>query len=349
MPGSLKHLRKAGVEQVPVQPRFRPAAADGNMITVVYLGSGGLALIKDSSAILIDPFFSHQPVNRIARSLFAGKKERATYYSDDESISAGMDAVADASGGGPVRVSAIVSSHSHYDHLMDIPAVFQRLEGKPKLLISASSYNIIHHAIDTSKVTILEKHMSRQGDEDHRSPIALTGRTKINVYPVLSGHNPHFRHVSFFSGEQVSPQSDLKTPFSRSRANLWLEGNTFSFIFDYLDERDSIELRVFIQSSSCNAPRGIPPPQLSSRPADIAFLGVVSYHFSPTYPCALLDAVRPKQIVWVHWEDFFRRYTRKPRTVRGTDIPGFFGMPCVQPYKNSGKILWPRAGINLLY
>jgi hypothetical protein len=125
-----------------------------------------------------------------------------------------------------------------------------------------------------------------------------------------------------------------------------LEGNTFSFLIDYLDATGNIDLRIFIQSSSGNPPAGIPPLALvKNHPVDLAFLGMASYHFSSEYPCTLLEAIKPKEVVWIHWEDFFRKYTKKPKTVRGTDVVGFFDIPCVKPYKENKKILLPWPGV----
>jgi hypothetical protein len=81
----------------------------------------------------------------------------------------------------------------------------------------------------------------------------------------------------------------------------------------------------------------------------MAFLGVVSYQFSSDYPCSLLQALKPKEVVWIHWEDFFRKYTKEPKTIRGTDVVKFFDLPCVKPYKSKALLPWPGVTLDISY
>jgi hypothetical protein len=87
---------------------------------------------------------------------------------------------------------------------------------------------------------------------------------------------------------------------------------------------------------------------VKDRNVDIAFLGVASYHFSSDYPCTLLGSIKPQKVVWIHWEDFFRRYTKKPKTVRGTDVAGFFELPCLKPYAEN-FLPWPGVVFDVGY
>jgi hypothetical protein len=228
---------------------------------------------------------------------------------------------------------------------MDVPAIFEKLDKTPQVFINRSGFNTCHNVINVDKMVTLENHMTTQ--EVSRPPIELkTSRGKISIYPILSEHNPHFKNIKFFSGSKTTAVDYFRNPYQKTRANDWLEGNTFSFLVDYIDANGDIEFRIFIQSSSCNPPAGIPPAQLlQNRNVDMAFLGVVSYQFSPDYPCSLLQALKPKEVVWIHWEDFFRKYTKKPKTVRGTDVVKFFDRPCVSPYKS--KALLPSPGVTL--
>ena len=59
-----------------------------------------------------------------------------------------------------------------------------------------------------------------------------------------------------------------------------------------------------------------------------------------------MQAIQAKEIVWIHWEDFFRKYSKDPKTLRGTDVVKFFDIPCVKPYKPKALLPWPGAGYN---
>lgn len=343
-PRSLERLRRVGV--TPEKEDFTDSLQSntGRQIQATYLGCGGLLLQKGDDAILIDPFFSNQKTGRIGRSVFLGRSGKAIIRPDRKMVDLGIATMKKHLGNG--RLHAIVSAHSHYDHLMDIPAVYQYFRKEPKLLLTRSGYNIIHHTVDSSDVWLSEEL------ENPVSPKPFeiqTSSGSIRIYPVRADHNPHFRHVKFFSGAQPNPVDDLRDAEGKTKANLWLEGNTFSFLIDFIAPDGSVDFRAFVQSSSCHPPAGIPPDALREREVDIAFLGVVSYHFSPGFPCELMKAIRPRKIMWIHWEDFFRRYDRKPKTVRGSDISGFFRIPCVDSRKKSDKILWPRVNMTLVY
>ena len=336
-PGNLKTLEK---HDIPYQSQRTTVdlPQTSAAIIVQYTGCGGLYILKDNQAIIVDPFFSNQKVMRIGSSMFSGKRKLA---SDSRMIDAGIKTMEDATGKLHERVIAILTAHSHYDHLMDVPMVFAKLDEKPPVYVNRSGYNTCYNVIDTNKMVALENHMTTQ--EVVRSPIALlTSAGTINVYPILADHNPHFNNIKFFSGSKTTPLQSFRDPSGRTSVNDWLEGNTFSFLIDYLQPDGNIDLRLFIQSSSCNPPAGIPPPALlKDRPVDIAFLGLASFHFSPDYPCTLLEAIQPKEIVWIHWEDFFRKYSKEPKTLRGTDIVKFFEKPCVKLFRSKALLPWP--------
>ncbi|HET6540649.1 MAG TPA: hypothetical protein VFG46_09205 [Chryseolinea sp.] len=339
-PGRLKTLKKHGI---PYQ-RQRTTIDLPNTsakLSVVYTGCGGLYILKDNQGIFVDPFFSNQKLMRIGSSVFRGKKKIA---SNREMIDIGIKSIETATGKLSEHTSTIFTAHSHYDHLMDVPALFAMLKPKPTVYVNRSGFNTVCHVVDTNKMVILEDHMTTQ--EVTRPPITLQSQHgTINVYPILGDHNPHFKNISFFSGSKTEPANYFTDPFGKTSANDWLEGNTFSFLIDYVGRDGTIDFRIFIQSSTCNPPAGIPSPALlKDKAVDVAFLGLASFHFSPDYPCTLLQAIDPKEIVWIHWEDLFRKYSKEPKTLRGTDLVKFFDLPCVKPYKAKALLPWPRAG-----
>jgi hypothetical protein len=133
-------------------------------------------------------------------------------------------------------------------------------------------------------MVMLEKHMTTQ--ETTRPPIILKIDTgKIHVYPILADHNPHLKNIKFFAGSKTQPQADFKKPYDKTRANDWLEGSTFSFLIDYLNDNGVIELRIFIQSSSCNPPAGVPPAELLKNRQS-------TWHFSASYHIISRQTIR---------------------------------------------------------
>jgi hypothetical protein len=348
-PGRLNKLTKQGI---PYQNQRSPVTlpgATGKKISVQYLGCGGLYIVKNGDGIMIDPFFSHQKIMRLGISMFSGRNGKRKLATDPKMVERGIKSIEKSSGEIRSQITGILTAHSHYDHLMDVPAVLKTLGTDLPVYVNQSGFNTCLNVIDSNRMIILEKHMTTH--EVTRAPIVLKAQSgKIHVYPIFAEHNPHFKSIKFFSGSKVKPVDDYKDPYQKTKANDWLEGNTFSFLIDYIDANGEIEFRMFVQSSSCNPPAGIPPEELlRKRNVDMAFLGVVSHHFSPDYPCTLLASLNPKEVVWIHWEDFFRKYSKKPRTVRGTDVVKFFDVPCVTPYKSKALIPWPGVTLDVSY
>ena len=93
-----------------------------------------------------------------------------------------------------------------------------------------------------------------------------------------------------------------------------------------LDNKGKPELRLFVQSSSCKFPYGLPPKKvLDEKSIDVAFLGVASAQNVKAYPQEILKQLSPKKIVLIHWEDFFMNLYRKKiqMSVRATNMRKF--------------------------
>lgn len=312
-------------------------------LTVQYLGSGGLYLLKDSIGILIDPFFSNQKMRHLAGGVLLNKRK---VVSDPEMIQFGLHSIQKQDSLYLQHVKAIFVAHSHYDHLLDVPAVYKTFRTKPAVFLNESGRILCSAVIDTPQMKLLEDY---QTSKDCSGTPIRVGK-KIRIYPILAGHNSHLKNIKFFDGSVAFRPSYFQGPYDATKPNDWLEGNTFSFLIDYLDDLDSVELRLFVQSSSCDPMAGIPPAALLREHAvDIAFLGVASYEASTFYPETLLSKIHPQKVVWIHWEDFFRDYDKSPKTIRATNVPRFLDKTMVQAYKDKSWMPWPRTIFEIRY
>jgi hypothetical protein len=313
-------------------------------LNIQYLGSGGMLIANAGSNIIIDPFFSHQNLWKLSLATIFGckiksKKSMIAYgkkrilnsnYMDEQQLRN--------------NTKAMFSAHGHYDHVMDFPFLYDHwFEKKPMIYTNASALKSIQKSIDENQILSLD---SISSTASHRGkPVIVSGEagSTIKVYPIFAAHNPHFANVKFFSGGVQQAQKKLKEPKYKSKVNNWLEGRTLSFLID-IEKENKIVLRMFVQSSSCDFPEGMPPQELlSEKSVDVAFLGVASYHFSKSsYPSTFLDSLQPKEIVFIHWEDFFRSYRRKPKTVLQTDVVSFFK---TLPEKYKDKYFLPVPGV----
>ncbi len=359
-PGSLSKLPK-DIHIVEKRETIKEYKTGPNTLTIQYLGAGGLYLLNKNDGILIDPFFSNQKVGKLGRSVLFDKEN---IYANKKMVTYGLKSIEAQTGSLAPQVKAIFSAHSHYDHLLDVPAVFATLN-KPMVYLNQTGYNICYNTIDKNKMDVLEAHMTTA--DKTRPPITwATDSGSVHVYPILADHNPHLKNIKAFDGDITTPNKTFTNPYAKTTANTWLEGNTFAFVIDYVTN-NKITLRFYIQSSSCSPPglsvrnavkaealakEGNYFPFLDSLPPhkiDIAFLGIASYAASPQYPAELLTALNPAAVVWLHWEDFFRPYTRPPKTVRATNVPVFFKLDDVNKVKDKAYLPWPRAVLEVKY
>ena len=352
-PGRLSKLPK-DIHIVEKREAIKEYKTGTNTLIIQYLGAGGLYLLNKNDGILIDPFFSNQKVGKLGWSVLFGKEN---IRANQKMVTYGLNAIEAQTGPLAPQVKAIFSAHSHYDHLLDVPAVFASLN-KPMVYLNQTGYNICYNTIDKNKMDVLEAHMTTA--DKTRPPITwATDSGSVNVYPILADHNPHLKNIKAFDGDITTPNQTFKNPYDKTTANTWLEGNTFAFVIDYVTNK-KITLRLYIQSSSCNPSCGSTTagklgkcfPFLDSlppHPIDVAFLGIASYAASPQYPAELLTALNPAAVVWLHWEDFFRSYTRPPKTVRATNVPAFFKLPAVDSVNHKAYLPWPRAVLELKY
>jgi hypothetical protein len=340
---SVTHLEKKDVRVVKDLTTLE--VGDNNRsLRIQYLGSGGILIVDAGRNIMIDPFFSHQNLWKLSLATVFGCKIK----SKKPMISYGKKRILNSNIMEEQQLKdntkALFSAHGHYDHVMDFPFLYDNwFETKPMIYTNASALKSIEKSIGENQIRSLDSISSTSA---HRGkPVIIPGAdgSIIRVYPIFAAHNPHFVNVKFFSGSVQQTQKKLRSPKYKSKVNNWLEGRTLSFLID-IERDNAIQLRMFAQSSSCEFPEGMPPQDmLTEKSVDIAFLGVASYHFSKSsYPSMFLDSLRPKKVVFIHWEDFFRSYKRKPKTVLQTDVVSFFK---TLPKKYSDKYFLPVPGV----
>jgi hypothetical protein len=321
---SVSHLENQGI-QFTRSWQAKASATVTDTLLFQYLGCGGFYIQQNDQAILIDPFFSHQSFLRIGKSIFLGGKIKPM----TKQLRLGKKMIQDSLNLSDQNlresVKGIFSAHGHYDHLMDVPLVHHEwLNSRSELFMNTSSVKTIANVVQPGKLHDIEKIASvrnQKGDSiDFKS-----ARSVIRVYPIFADHNPHSGNIKLFAGSAVKSPKKFNHYLDKTSVNDWLEGQTLSFLIDFVKD-DQTYFRIFIQSSSCQFPNGVPPKALlDERKIDLAILGVASYHFSEnTYPCEFLTALKPSNLMFIHWEDFFRKVHQPPKAVKKNDIPRFF-------------------------
>lgn len=308
-------------------------------IILNYLGCGGYYISNGHEAILIDPFFS----NHRMISLLTGLKTKPKFVNHGISKIKNYDSSI---------VKAVFVAHSHYDHLMDVPYVFQNYTNDSTKIYSSNSGNIrLTNVIPKKNLINLESEaISSWYIKGKRFPNIPTTNS-IRVTPILTAHAPQRKEKRMYSGE-CKPKLNYDKALKRTRMRHWQQGTVVAYLIDFHGPNKEIEFRVTIQSSAAPPKYGfVIDTIMKEHPVNIAIIGAASFANTTDYPGGLIKHLQPEHVIICHWENFFKPYTReKKKTVFGTEIKEFiYSLNSVFPYKIDDKerFSMPNPGVNI--
>lgn len=260
-----------------------------------FTGVGGFYLGDASTAILVDPFFSNPGLWKVA--------SLRDLQSDTVTIDRHLPVVD--------KVRALLVGHGHYDHAMDVPYVFSKLPQEARLLGSETLIHQVASAVPPLRRVNVEPALA----ENLKGGSWIFVTPRLRVMPIASEHAPHVGSWVFAGGKMREALAHLPADSLD-----WKAGTTISYLVDFLDEGGRVYYRVFVQTSSSNPPKGIPPPEVlaDGYPVNVAVLCAANYTNVSEYPETLLAALKPREVIIVHWEKFWDPW--QPNTA--TPLPG---------------------------
>ena len=216
-------------------------------------------------------------------------------------------------------IKGVVVGHGHYDHLLDAPEIAKRLPESAKVYLSKTSFNQISSAIAKEKIKIVNDRLNKPYDESLWYELT---DSNIRIYPVRSEHSPHILSYQLASGEIKHPLTDMPT-----NALDWKNGINVNFAVQFVGANSSHgegqSYSLYVQSSSSNAPIGLPPEGMLEALGnfDVLILCAANYDSVDNYPEALLEATKPNHVIIIHWDNFFQpRNFDEPNLIPGLDL-----------------------------
>jgi L-ascorbate metabolism protein UlaG (beta-lactamase superfamily) len=228
------------------------AVRDG--VRVTYLGTNGYQFEFKGHALLVDPYFSR--VDLLSVALGSRIQPNAARIKD------GLGHIA-------IKADAILVTHGHFDHLLDVPAVMAKT--RARLIASASSVDLAKRAGASS------------GDAVKPGDVRRIGPWKIRV--LSATHDRLFGKVPF---DQTGSQAG-----EPQRAADWSCGEPLAFLIEVNGQR------IYIDSGG--TPAQLPPNER----VDLAILGM-ALPDSRARLAAALARLRPRYVLPSHQDDFFR-------------------------------------------
>jgi len=267
-------------------------------INLVYLGCGNMVLEQNGEAIITDPFFSNQKLLKLMGKIQSKPALYNTWKTNFEYFLS------------PSVVRAGLVSHTHYDHVMDLPLLLQDRYFTNMNVVYGNPYlpkMLQNFTKEKTTLTGLAKsqiYNPKESNDNAYEWVDVTSR--IRFLPILSNHAPHTKKKLYMDKplDENYFKEHLIYSNSKVKAFKWTTGETYSFLVDFID---TDTLRVFVQTSASAHPYGFPPKaELDKKGVDLAIVCYASGLNVDDYPKALVDYIAPKKLMFVHWEDFFR-------------------------------------------
>ena len=299
-------------------------------IQIKYLASGGLLIRRGEQAILTGPFFSNPTLKRLLLLSIRPNPEQI-----DRFMIPIRDAVED--------VEAVVVGHAHYDHLMDLPYIVRNYLPKATVYGSRTATSILAAELRADQLVTVN---DNAGTPAQPGNWYWTAADRIRFMAIESEHAPHLWGKKFFTGKYSADLNELPT-----RASSWREGQTFSFLIDFMNEDGKkVDFRIHYQDAASNPPLGFPPSfafQLDETPVDLAIVCVAGYQQVEQYPESIIRELNPRFVVLGHWENFFGHLPDEaeyPQTVPMTNAKKFIArLKTVFPHDDRIEMPLPGA------
>lgn len=234
------------------------AAAPRYAIRVTYLGVNGYQFETGKHVLLVDPYFTRIGFWPVALN---------------QPIASDQARVAEYSKRLRTPVDAILVTHAHFDHLLDVPAIMQKT-GAP-LLAGPSASNLMRsEGVPRAKCETVKP-----------GTVRTIGPWTIRVFAA--------RHDKLFGSTPFPGRVDTITRPPK-KVSEWVEGEPLAFVIEAAGQR------IYVDSG------GLPgsPPSAAIRHVDLAILGVALPDSRRRYAEAV-RSLRPRYILPSHQDDFF--------------------------------------------
>jgi hypothetical protein len=286
-----------------------PESAAG-VVQVRFLGVQGFVVRRGADVVMTAPLYTNPS---LATVLAGGRiwpdRRRITTYLPREWVS---------------DVAAILVGHSHYDHLMDVPFIAHGMAPRATVYGSLTTRKLVA-AIGTEpdffvapdRVVAVNDAAQPGGDavdyrECPRKPKEgciwgsgpgrwLAVAADVRIRALCSRHSPQFlRFPPTWQGCDAPAQGPPRKP------SQWPIGDTLAYLIDFLDGGRPV-FRVYYQDSPTEREFGhVARELIEEKAVDLALLNAGGFNQVDGFPESIIATLRPRYVLYGHWEDFLR-------------------------------------------
>jgi L-ascorbate metabolism protein UlaG (beta-lactamase superfamily) len=230
-------------------------------VKVTYLGVNGYLLESGRTTLLVDPYFTRTPLAAVALNFRQRPSEEDLAFAEARL---------------PRKIDAILVTHGHFDHLLDVPELARRTGAE--IVASPTGVNLV-----------------RATGARKTKAVLPGGRVRLkgaSVRVLDASHDCILGRVPF-------PGHRHEVPPVPRRPSDWVCGEPLAFLIEMNGKR------IYVDSGGT---RQVSPPEGLGR-IDLAILGVALRDSRERLSTAL-ERLRPRYFLPSHQDDFFRPVQR---------------------------------------
>lgn len=270
--GAHAALRDRFPDLVRADPPGSLAAPPRSGVRITYLGTNGYLLESRDTVLLIDPYFSRMSLLRSSLKM----RTKAEPQRVDRWLA------------GVPRIDGVLVTHSHIDHLFDVPQILAR---RPRAPLYAADTGI--SLARSVGVPARQLHAVHPGEV-----LRICGAT---VRVQHATHDRIFGTVPFEGPARHTPPTNVDD---------WICGETIAFLIEMGGKR------IYLAAGSLADDQ----PAAGLGRIDLAIQGAATPDALAAWP-AILRRLQPIKVLPSHMDDFFRPLDRGFSFLAFTDFP----------------------------
>lgn len=261
-------------------------------VKVRYLGTGCFLIDHKGRTLFTDPFVSNPgPMRSLAGQVTSDTAYINRMTSPEEFA----------------NVRMVISGHSHYDHLMDLPYLSRWMPDDAILCVNRTGTHLLAPYDIKQPVVAMD---SLAADSVCLGQWVYAADSSMRCMAIHSLHPPQVMGMHLMRGHHTT---DFEEPPTRMWD--WLQGRTHAFLVDFLED-DNPVYRLYLSSSMAPAPFGLFPEELTEdKKVDAVFIGAAGDYNPDRYPAPALRLTNPSKVYLIHWESFFRSKDKKAKAI----------------------------------